>query len=215
MHGRTFALELGNSISSSQPVLSGVPQGSCLGSVLFSLNMLPLGLICHKHNVAYHCYADDTQLYLPLKCDEDSKPTSLLDCLEEVKVWISSNFLQLNECKSEVVIFSPSKVAEKLTVHLGPLATNVSKQVRDLGVIFDSELKFDRQINAVVKGSFYQLRGIAKLNRFFFFNFKDLEMVIHVFISSRLNYCNLLYLGLSKNLLARLQLVQKAAVRLA
>ncbi len=84
--------------------------------------------------------------------------------------------------------------------------------MRNLGVTFDSELKFDRQVSAVVKGSFYQLRIIAKLKRIR--SFEDMETVIHAFISSRLDYCNSLYLGLSKNLLSRLQLVQNAAARL-
>ncbi len=45
-------------------------------------------------------------------------------------------------------------------------------------------------------------------------SFEDMETVIHAFISSRLDYCNSLYLGFSKNLLSRLQLVQNAAARL-
>lgn len=110
------------------------------------------------------------------------------------------------------MIFGLSKVAEKLAIHLGPLATNVTVQAWNLGVISDSEQKFDRQINTVVKGCFYQLRGIAILKSFL--NFKDLETVIHAFISSRLDYCNSLYFGLSTNLLARLQIVQNAAARL-
>lgn len=115
--------------------------------------MLLLGLICQKHNVVVHCYADDTQLYLPLKCDDDSKLTYLIDCLDEIKVWMATIFLQLNESESEVVIFGPSKLAKKLALHLGPLATNVNTQARNLGVIFDSELKFDKQINCMVKWS--------------------------------------------------------------
>ncbi len=113
-------------------------------------------------------------------------------------------FLQLNESKSDVVIFGPPKLAKLLSIHPGPLVTNINTQVRNLGVIFDSELKFDRQVSAVVKGSFYQLSIIAKLKRIL--SFEDMETVIHAFFSSRLDYCNSLYLGLSKNLLSRLQL---------
>ncbi len=75
------------------------------------------------------------------------------------------------------------------------------------------ELKFESvEVSSVVKGSFYQLRIIAKFK--IILSFEDMETVIHAFISSRLDYCNSLYLGLSKNLLLQLQLVPNAASRL-
>jgi len=64
----------------------------------------------------------------------------------------------------------------------------------------------------VVKNSFYQLRMIARLMSFL--SHDDLEKVIHAFITSRLDYCNSLYLGLPQSSLRRLQLVQNAAARL-
>lgn len=161
--------------------------------------MLPLVSICQKYNVAYHCYADDIQLYLPLKCNNDSNITTMFECLDGMV-----GFLQLNESKSEVLIFGPAKLAKQLSVHLGPLATNVNTEARNLGVIFDSRLKFDKQVNAVVRSSYFQLQSIAKLKTLL--SFKNMQTVIHAFISSRLDYCNLLYLGLSGNLLSRLQL---------
>ncbi len=77
---------------------------------------------------------------------------------------------------------------------------------------FDSSLKFDKQIDSVVKASFFQLRLLAKVKPFL--NRSDLEKAIHAFISSRLDYCNALYVGVSQSSLNCLQLVQNAAARL-
>ncbi len=84
--------------------------------------------------------------------------------------------------------------------------------VKNLGVYFDSALKFDKQISTVVKTIFFHLRVLAKVKPFL--SFKDFEKVIHAFISSRLNYCNSLYMGINQASLNRLQMVQNAAARL-
>ncbi len=78
LNDRTLSVCL-DKLSSSVSVLDyGVPQGFILVPVLFWLYMLPLGTILSKHLVSFHVYADDTQMYLPLKKDDRS---SLSACL--------------------------------------------------------------------------------------------------------------------------------------
>ncbi len=93
---RTFSVELGKFSSSVAPIICGVPQGSILGPLLFNLYMRPLGDIIRRH-VSFHLYADDTQLYIPLKAGDTIEP--LLACLGDIKKWLSNSFLRLNEEK--------------------------------------------------------------------------------------------------------------------
>ncbi len=99
-------------------------------------------------------------------------------------------FLQLNDSKTEVLVFGHPDFANTLSNTFAPITNTVGSRARNLGVIFDPALKFDKQINSVVKSAFFQLRMIAKFK--YFISFKDLETVMS-FISSRLDYCNSLY----------------------
>ena len=107
-------------------------QGSILGPVLSCLDMLTLGNIIRKHNISFHFYADDSQLYPPLR-SADSLQT-VLDCLEEVKVWMGSNFLQINNDKTEVIIFGPSKSKVPRAANLGILFPPMSNPTSETWV---------------------------------------------------------------------------------
>ena len=173
--------------------------------------MLPVGYILRKHGVSFHFYADDTQIYLPVKKNNSTAITSLLHCLEEVKLWLAQNFLFLNEDKTEVIVFSPNDNTQHISPELESLSAFRSTRVQNLGIIFDQHLKFDRHISSVIGSSFYQLRLLSKIKNFL--SPKTLEMAVHAFVTSRLDYCNSLYCGISKSQIARLQLVQNAAAR--
>ncbi len=54
---------------------------------------LPLGNIIRKYEISFHCYADDTQLYISTRPDETSKLSKLTECVKNVKDWMTNNFL--------------------------------------------------------------------------------------------------------------------------
>ena len=116
-----------------------------LGPILFTLYMLPLGNIIREHGLKFHCYADDTQLYLSMKPDETNRLVRLQACLKDIKTWMTQSCLLLNSDKTEtkVVLFGPERFREKLSsyiVTLDGISLASSSTVRNLGVIFDQNL---------------------------------------------------------------------------
>ncbi len=99
--------------------------------------------------MSFHFYADDTQIYLPIKRNNSTEISSLLQCLEEVKSWLAQNFLFLNEDKTEVIVFSPNENSQCISPELESLSVFRSSQVRNLGVLVDQHLKFDKHFSSV------------------------------------------------------------------
>ena len=199
---RSYFVTIGSYQSDRVAMTCGVPQGSVLGPLLFSLYMLPLGQILQNLNVNYHSYADDTQIYLALSPDDCSPIESLCHCLEQVKNWMNQNFLQLNQEKTEVIVFGNKEKRVTVSKQLESLSLETKDLVRNLGVLIDSDLTFNSHIRSITKTAFYQLKNISRVKGFM--SQKDQEKLIHAFISSRLDYCNGLLTGLTQKSIKQL-----------
>ena len=88
----------------------------------------------------------------------------------------------------------------------------MTSPIKNLGIVFDCSLSFNEQINRVVKTAGYHLRNIAFLKKYLYD--KTVKMLIHNYVISRLDYCNVLYYALPNYNLKKIQNVFNRAARL-
>ena len=217
--GRTQAVNINGSTSTQVPLLSGVPQGSVLGPVLFSIYASPIADIARQHGVMIHMYADDTQLYLPFNPSvdnaEDVARTKLECCISDIRMWMTSMKLKLNETKTELLIISSKKKQSKIhrsTIMVGNSCIQSSPSVRNLGTTFDSTMTMETQIKNTCQSMYYHIRNVGKIRRYL--TDEAAHTVVHALVTSRLDYGNCMVFGITSHLLDKLQRAQNAAARM-
>ena len=208
---------IGSSSSSEIPLLYGVPQGSILGPKAFKRYSCPVSSIIKKHGLSYMIYADDTQIYTCFDPNnEQSKEHAIQkiqNCIDEIKTWMSLNYLKLNEEKTEVIIISLNASGHKLieSIDIGGHEIKPASVVKNLGVLIDDAASFSEQVNNICKTSFYTLRKVSRIRKFLT---KEAAItLVHSLITSKLDYCNSLLYGLPKCRLKKLQRVMDCAAR--
>ena len=212
------SVKIGSTLSDLQKLLFGVPQGSVLGPLPFSLYTSPLSTLIGKHRgIKFHFYADNSQFYVYLSHMNASAAFDKLNrCLQDVKEWMSASKLKLNPDKTEFILFGSKKQRERLNVCFpidilgNPL--HPTDSVRNQGVWFDSDFSFSKHVQNVCKSCFIQLRDFRNIRQFLTHN--AAVSVANAFVSGRLDYCNSLFKSLSKFNLHRLQSIQNSAARI-
>jgi hypothetical protein len=157
-----------NCFSSVAKVISGVPQGSVLGPILFIIFINDIDCVCHgKTNLKL--FADDAKLYSEI--DLSCHSSSLQSSLNNLATWAEAWQLLINVQKCFVLSTVSSKrtnVSSSRSYYLnGVLLTN-SASVLDLGITISPDLSYTAHINNIVSKAFQRssifFRGFASRN---------------------------------------------------
>ncbi len=143
---------VGSSHSKYETLKYGVLQGSVLGLILFSIYNSPIGEIIEKHNICYHLYADDGQLYLAFSpkdyLQKEEVKEKMMKCAKDVKSFLTFNKMKQNDDKTEFFIIGTPAQLKKVNfkdIHI--CEAEVSQQAHNHGIIFDKEMNSKAQIN--------------------------------------------------------------------
>ena len=127
-------------ISKPKQLDCGVPQGSCLGPVLFLLYASGLFQVVNKHLPTAHAYADDSQIYLPFRphssASQDLAVSAIESCVADVRAWLVSHRLMFNDTKTELLIIGSKRQLSKVSIDsikVGDSQIKPSETVRNLG----------------------------------------------------------------------------------
>ena len=210
---RSQAVSINDSISAFSTLSCGVPQGSVLGPLLFTLYTTPLGSVISKNSLKYHLYTlmtpSCTLFHSYNFCSISWNTTTFNDILS----WMNLNKLLLNPSKTEFLLIGTKQQRLKFSDLTNKSLSNdiipVSSSARNLGFIFDSDMSFSDQINSIQILSFSYPRHPSNSSSSSLF-LQPLLLQIHLFPA---NLTIAIHNGISQTNLSKLQRIQNSLAR--
>jgi len=212
---RVQRVKVNSCLSDCKPVLSGIPQGSVLGPVLFVIFINDLPLECLDLCKSF-LFADDAKLYKHINCELDS--FVLNECCQKLFNWCSNWMMKININKCKVLSVAHNK--NDIIHYDYGFHADYSNFVKlehidnfcDLGVTMDSELSFDNHIYAKIN---IASKMLGMINR----NFKDLDkfsfiLLYKCLVRSHLEFAHSVWCPYKKGLIFEIEKIQKRATKL-
>ena len=219
LEDRTHCVKIDSKTSATIPLQIGVPQGSVLGPVMFTLYTTPLQRIFKRHGIKYHKYADDIQLYasyIPATSGDQVKTARrLTNCIGEARQWMALRMPKLNDEKTKMMIFTSKhhlRMYGGCSLTIGDDTVSPSDRIRNLGVHMDQHLTMTDHVTAVCAACNYHLYRLSSIRHNL--TTEVAKSAVNALVTSRLDYCNSLLHNIPLSQTAQLQRVQNNAARL-
>ena len=165
-----------------------------------------------------HAFADDLQ-YVSFKpdstCDQLAAVAALEHCIDDMKDWMLSDKLKVNDGKTEFLIIGTRQQLAKVnfnSLRIGDNSINSIDKAKNLGFWFDSQMKMVTNISKCSSAAFFNIFNIRRIRKFF--TYETAKILVNSLVISRLDYCNSLLYGLPTIHLNKVRRVQNAAARL-
>lgn len=208
---RSFYVAVNGERSDSAVITSGVPQGSHLGPLLFSIFLNDVSQ-CFRDS-SYCLYADDLKMYKAVGSPSDM--VSLQDDLSRFSDYCTLNRLYLNIDKCQTIIFSKKNVLPPYLTNVyinGSVVASVDS-IKDLGVILDSKLLFEKHIEGIVQRAFRSLGFILRMSQGFQ-NSQSLILLYQSLVRPILEYATPAWNPMYHKYITRLEAVQRKFINI-
>ena len=166
--------------------------------------------------MTYHLYADDTQIY---KSVDFNQISCLVDstekCIRELKLWMNSNKLKLNDDKTEIMLSGNTKTIKNfpdVQIDINSHTIRSKRSLKNLGVQLDYDMSMSSQISQLSKRIYFQLKTIGSVRNYL--TKAAAKTLVTTLILFQLDYCNAILSGLPAEKLSKLQVLQNQAAKL-
>lgn len=209
LSGRFQKVVIGNESSSYKQVLSGVPQGSILGPLLFVLfiNDLPEQI---SNNTNLALYADDTKIWRQINSPDDH--LILQKDIDVLNDWAITNKMNFNILKCKVLTVTHRAIINPFQYSLGDKILKYTTCEKDLGVDMTPSLNWTSQCNRLYTKACQKI-GLLKRNCHIVNDTIRRRVLYLTLVRSLFQHCSEIWHPTSKSLMNKLECIQKKSIK--